>query len=78
MNIITDLIKEGYKEIDELDNLTTEIISYFANKNFPIVNGTNKIKNNNHHFNLDGDYLNNIIKNKTQYNLINNIINFIN
>lgn len=74
MNIIAHLIKEGYKEIDELDNLTTEIISHFANKNFPIVNRIHKRRNNNYNFNLDGDYLNNIIKNKTQYNLINNII----
>lgn len=39
------LIKEGYKEADELDKLATEIITFFTEKNYPIVNRINKRSN---------------------------------
>lgn len=67
-------LNEGYKETDELDKLATEIITYFANKNFSIVNRIYKRKNNNYSFNVDGDYLNNIVNNKNDYKLVNNLI----
>jgi hypothetical protein len=67
-------LNEGYTEIDELEKLTTEIILYFSNKNYMIVNRIYKRKNNNYNFNIDGEYLSNIIHNKNEYNLVNNII----
>jgi hypothetical protein len=38
MNKLKNIIVEGYKEHDEMDKLTTEIIKYFAEKNIATVN----------------------------------------
>ena len=57
-----NFINEGYKEIDELNLLATEIINDFVNTNLDIINSstTDKIKSPLYNsFNINEDVLNN-------------------
>ena len=66
------IIKEGYKEIDELNLLATDIIINFANKNYPMIARIQR--GGEYYFNNDMISIDDMIFDKEKYKILKNFI----
>lgn len=84
---ISEIIIEGARDAKEIGNITSEIINFVSENNFPIVNRIAKRNNGDYHFNKDVfsisgvalknqyDVLDSLIKSNLSFWFVNNIKN---
>lgn len=73
--ICENILNEGHREVHEIDNLTTEIIQFLAEENFPLVNRIAKRNEKNYFFYTDIFDISEV-KPKNQYKFLETLLKY--